>query len=144
MHGDLRKQSCRADATGERPPPALAVNPAGGGRLPRQHGIALFNQNLAEEPGRLHRHADPFRHDRVSLARQIPCEEYPVHIPLSDPGADRTSSQPMPLRLCAEQGVTHACAAIRDVLQSGFTSAPAWVCITAALQYVAPYTERQA
>src|SRR5688500_5712719 len=105
--------------------------------------ILVRNQSLAEQPGRLHRHADSFRDNRVSLSRGIAGEENARLRTSSEAGSDWTHRQPAKTATRFVQYLFRTQRRAANVVQNYFIHRCSRVGLPQLLKYAAPNTARE-
>ena len=82
--------------------------------LPGLRGRA---EAVREQPGGLHRHADPFGDHGMRLARGVAQQEQAIAMALADPRPDGPHGQPRPVAPGAVEDGSHRGAPLEDVVE---------------------------
>src|SRR5258708_30369833 len=138
----MREYCGSADARNEGAFPIPAIGHSDVGDIAGRHPILARDQTPAEQPGRLHGHADPFGDDGVRLAGDVAGEKDSVREGAANSGMYGTSRKPRTVKLGAMQGGACAFAVLQNVQKRSVRRAAPRVVPAVPRPHIAPKSAR--
>src|SRR5262249_42684117 len=142
-HGPLGHEPGQIETGREMAAPIGAISACQAAQSGRRPLVTLPpNQTAAQEPGRLQSDADPFRDDRMGLARGVADQKNTVLIGPAQARPQRTGGQAGPGSPSACQDPPRAEASFLDVSQDRGARVPP-ACPTYSVQLIPAHTTRE-
>jgi len=118
------------------------VSPDGFENRIRESFPTSREEPLAQQPGRLDRHADALGNDGMRFTRGITDAKYPAGESRTDPGPNRACGNPRAFQACLRERLANAATRIADVNQDRVAGGNARGSPAAALELVSPDAAR--